>query len=168
MKQQGFTLIELMIVMSLVFTIGHFATETLNSTKHWLEPKRLFSAIQAVRNLAVSNRQFAVLCPSPDSYNCTTDWQLPLIMFIDLNDNKLRDINEQIIQTITPYNGVDRSITYPRTQIRFNPEGEINGYTGTLRYCSNFNSKGIVLSRVGRIRYLLEVEENDICDEIVL
>lgn len=168
MKQQGFTLIELTIVIAIVFTIGHFTIDAIGSTKHWLEPKRLFSAIQAVRNLAVSNRQFAVLCPSADNYNCTTDWQLPLIMFIDLNDNKLRDTNEQIIQTLTPYNGIDRSITYPRTQIRFNPAGEINGYTGTLRYCSEFNSKGIVLSRVGRIRYVREENNNDICGTIVL
>jgi type IV fimbrial biogenesis protein FimT len=168
MKQQGFTLIELVIVISLVFTIGHLTIDIIGSTKYWLEPKRLFSALQEIRNIAVTKRQFTVLCPSSDSYNCTTDWQLSLIMFIDLNDNKLRDNDEQIIQTITPYNGVDRLITYPRTQIRFNPEGEINGYTGTLRYCSEFNAKGIVLSRVGRIRYLLETEDNDICDEVAL
>jgi Tfp pilus assembly protein FimT len=76
------------------------------------------------------------------------------MVFIDVNDNKKRDLSESIIQRISPYTGIERTIEYPRTQIRFDGQGQINGYTGTLKYCSEYNTKGIVLSRIGRIRYI--------------
>lgn len=99
------------------------------------------------------------MCPSENELVCQSDWELPLILFIDSNNNKQRDIEEEIINRFTPYPQLSRSITYPRKQIRFNGLGQINGYTGTLIYCSELNSKGIVLSRVGRIRY----SEEDKC-----
>lgn len=158
MKQQGFSLMELLVVMAIIMTVSQAAGHGIGATKYWLEPKRIFSAIQEIRSLAIINRQPAVLCPSSDSYQCIKNWQLPLIMFIDRNGNKQRDINENILQTIIPFTGLERSIEYPRTQIRFDEQGRINGYTGTLIYCSKYNTKSIVLSRVGRIRYGLNLD----------
>jgi type IV fimbrial biogenesis protein FimT len=153
--------------MAIILIISQVASYSVSSSKYWIEPKRLLSAIQEARTIAVTNNQHAVLCPSLDGHKCIKDWQLPLIMFIDTNNNKQRDINENIIQTITPYPGIERSIEYPRSQINFNGQGHINGYTGTLKYCSKHNTKGIVLSRVGRTRYLLNSNPNDpiICDD---
>ena len=159
MKQQGFTLIELMATTAIAVTIGAAASHSIASTKYWLEPKRLFSAIQETRTLSITSNNYAVLCPSEDDLVCKSDWALPLILFIDSNNNKKRDITEEIIHKFIPYPRLSRSITYPRTQIRFNGLGQVNGYTGTLTYCSDFNSKAIVLSRVGRIRY----SEEDKC-----
>ncbi|OUS38228.1 hypothetical protein A9R00_10695 [Oleispira antarctica] len=142
--------------------IGQATIHSMSTSKYWIEPKRIFSAIQEARTIAVTNNQHAVLCPSSDGHKCIKDWQLPLIMFIDANNNKQRDINENIIQTITPYPGIERSIEYPRSQINFNGQGQINGYTGTLKYCSKYNTKGIVLSRIGRIRYALILGDDDL------
>jgi type IV fimbrial biogenesis protein FimT len=161
MKQQGFSLIELLITTSIITIISQTAGYGIDTTRYWLEPKRLFSAIQEIRTIAVTNNQHGVLCPSSDSYKCLKNWTLPLIMFIDENNNKQRDINETIIQTITPFTGIERTIIYPRNQINFNGQGHINGYTGTLKYCSKYNTKGIVLSRVGRTRYLLNSNPRD-------
>ncbi len=160
-KQGGFTLIELIATTALVVTIGGITSSSIESTKYWAEPKRLFSAIQKTRTLSITHNGHAVLCPSEDSFVCLKDWQLPLMMFIDINNNKQRDLNESIIQIITPYANLERTIEYPRTQIRFNSQGHINGYTGTLKYCSKSTSKGIVLSRVGRIRYIQHLETKD-------
>ena len=154
-KNLGVTLIELITVTAITSVLASVASSGITSTKYWLEPKRLFSAIQATRTLSITHNGHAVLCPSEDEIICLKDWQLPLMIFIDINNNKQRDINEKILQTITPYANLERTIEYPRTQIRFNSQGNINGYTGTLKYCSKYVSKGIVLSRVGRIRYLL-------------
>jgi prepilin-type N-terminal cleavage/methylation domain-containing protein len=156
-KNNGFTLIELIMTAAIAVTIGGITSSGIESTKYWLEPKRLFSAIQETRTLSITHNEFAVLCPSEDSFVCEKDWQLPLIIFIDFNDNKKRDINENLIHTITPYTNLERTIKYPRRQIRFNGQGQINGYTGTLKYCSKYASKGMVLSRVGRIRYLQQL-----------
>jgi type IV fimbrial biogenesis protein FimT len=154
MKQQGFTLLELLIVAGIIMMISQASSHGINATKYWLEPKRILSVILEIRNIAITNRQPTVLCPSADSYECIKNWQLPLMVFIDVNNNKKRDLSESIIQIISPYTGIERTIEYPRTQIRFNAQGQINGYTGTLKYCSKYNTKGIVLSRIGRIRYI--------------
>jgi type IV fimbrial biogenesis protein FimT len=154
MKQQGFTLLELLIVAGIIMMIGQVSSHSMDATKYWLEPKRILSVILEIRNVAITSRQPTVLCPSADSYECIKDWQLPLMVFIDVNDNKKRDLSESIIQRISPYTGIERTIEYPRTQIRFDGQGQINGYTGTLKYCSEYNTKGIVLSRIGRIRYI--------------
>lgn len=167
MKQQGFTLIELILVTGIIMTISQVSTNSIDATKYWLEPKRLLSTIQEIRSIAITSRHATVLCPSADSHNCTKDWQLPLIVFIDVNDNKKRDIDESIIRTITPYRGIIRTIEYPRSQIRFNERGQINGYTGTLKYCSKYNTKGIVLSRVGRIRYIQSLKTKNSVSSII-
>lgn len=159
-KQYGFTLIEILSVTAIIMTISQVSSQSIDATKYWLEPKRILSVIQEIRSIAVINKQFTVLCPSRDSYHCIRSWELPLIAFIDANDNKQRDFNEPILQTITPFAGAERSIEYPRSQIRFNQMGQVNGYTGTLRYCSQYNTKNIVLSRVGRIRYATGLEFN--------
>jgi type IV fimbrial biogenesis protein FimT len=161
MPINGFTLIELMVTTTIAVMIGGITSSSIESTKYWLEPKRLFSAIQSTRSLSITHNQYAVLCPTEDDIACKKDWQLPLMIFIDTNNNKQRDINESIIQTITPYTNLERTIEYPRTQIRFNGLGQINGYTGTLKYCSEYTSKGIVLSRVGRIRYIQHLDKQD-------
>lgn len=153
MKQQGFTLTDLMLSTAIMLTVGGMANSGIESTGYWLEPKRLFSAIQETRTLAITNNTHTVLCPSSDSLSCDSNWQLPLIMFADTNNNKLRDLEEAIIHRFEPYSHLTRTISYPRKQIRFNGQGQVNGYIGTLTYCSEYNSKAIVLSRVGRIRY---------------
>jgi len=153
MKQLGFTLTDIMISTSIILTVGSLANDGLESTGYWLEPKSLFSAIQETRSLAIANNTHTALCPSIDEITCQSDWQLPLMMFADRNNNKQRDIDEEIIHRFKPYQNLTRTIRYPRLQIRFNGQGQTNGYIGTLTYCSEYNSKAIVISRVGRIRY---------------
>lgn len=156
MKQQGFTLTEIIITMAIMLTIGSIASNSFNSTGYWLEPKRFFSALQETRTLAITNNTHVALCPSEDDLLCHSNWKLPLIMFADNNNNKQRDIDEEIIHKFTPYPHLIRAISYPRNQIRFNGQGQTNGYIGTFTYCSEYNSKAIVISRVGRIRYSSE------------
>ena len=161
MKQSGVTLIELIVVTAIIMIVCQATSHSIGATKYWLEPKRILSTIQEIRSIAITNRHPTILCPSADSYQCIKDWQLPLIVFMDVNNNKKRDLDESIIKTLIPYSGIERSIEYPRSQIRFNEQGQINGYTGTLKYCSKYNTKGIVLSRVGRIRYIESLDANN-------
>jgi type IV fimbrial biogenesis protein FimT len=156
MKQQGFTLTEIMTTTAIMLTVGSMANTSFESTGYWLEPKNLFNAIQETRTFAITNNTHAALCPSEDGLICQTNWQLPLIMFVDSNNNKQRDIDEEIIHRFAPYSQLTRTISYPRSQIRFNGQGQTNGYIGTLSYCSEYNSKAIVISRVGRVRYSSE------------
>lgn len=165
---KAFTLIELLIVLVLVGILSFFtagASESIShGTKVWLEPKRLLTLIQQTRSIAISKKQAAVLCPSENSLDCKTNWELPLIQFVDSNDNKKRDPEEALLAHVSPYTNVDRKIQYPRSQIRFDSDGRINGYTGTLAYCSMTKTIGIVLSRVGRIRYAYDLNSDGIPD----
>ena len=165
---KAFTLIELLIVLVIVGIISFLTAGALDSISHstklWIEPKRIFTLIQQTRNIAISQRQSAVLCPSGNSIDCTTNWELPIMQFVDSNNNKKRDPTEPLLNHVSPYLNIDRKIQYPRSQIRFDSDGRIIGYTGTLAYCSIGKTTGIVLSRVGRVRYAQDLDNDGIPD----
>jgi len=165
---RAFTLIELLTVLTIVGLLAFITASAVESisfnAKTWLEPKRLFSLIQQTRSLAISSEQDAVLCPSANTYVCVTDWELPIIQFLDINNNKKRDQDEPLISRSDPYQNIQRQIQYRLSQIRFDREGQINGYTGTLKYCTSDKTTGIVLSRVGRIRYAQDLDGDGIPD----
>lgn len=168
-RRTGFVLIELIIVLAIISiliistTKGYYTITTHFQT--WAESSRLYSLIQQTRNLAVTHSTHAILCPSTNQKECISDWHQVLIQFLDKNNNKKRDDNEPLQLVVTPFSIDGREITYPRTMINFDKSGRINGFTGTLAYCSEFYTRGIVLSRVGRIRNALDLNGDGIPDK---
>lgn len=168
MKQQGFTLIELTIVC---FIIIIASTAVIDNASRFIERTRartdvlqLFIMVQTTREQAVNETTTSVLCPSKDQKNCINNWKLPIILFHDDNNNRKRDSYEQIINKFPPFIGENIKISYPKTQIRFNENGMANFYNGTLSYCLNSNIKGIIISRVGRIRFAQDLNGDHVPD----
>lgn len=168
MKQQGFTLIEILIVCTIVAIV---ATASMSSFAFIIEQSRknkdisrLLLIIRATRQISVNSSTTTVLCPTLDKETCQRDWKLPLIVFSDLNKNKKRDNNEVIINQYSPFSEADIRIKYPKTQIRFNEKGMANYYNGTLAYCLNDTTAGIIISRIGRIRFAQDLDGDHIPD----
>ena len=168
MKQQGVTLTELLITLSIIAIL---ATNTAGSFTSFLEQaqadsdrSQLLLMIQTARQSAVNHITTAVLCPSEDSLNCVNNWKLSSMIFHDKNNNKKRDSDEEILNQFDAFNDSDISIKYPKTQIRFNRDGMANYYNGTLRYCLNEAIIGIVISRIGRIRFARDLNDDNIPD----
>jgi len=168
MKQQGFTLIELLIVCAIVAIISYTASPSfafiIEQNRINSDISRLLLMIQSARQNSITSSTTTVLCPSENNSHCIRNWKLPLMLFNDSNKNKKRDENEEIINQFEAFSATDIKIKYPKTQIRFNEHGMANYYNGTLSYCLNQSVKGIIISRIGRIRFALDLDGDHIPD----
>ena len=168
MKQQGFTLIELLIVCAITAIISYAAMPSIafmiEQNRINTDISRLLLMIQATRQSSINRSTTSVLCPTENSTRCIRNWKLPLMLFSDLNKNKKRDTNEPIISQFEAFSEPGLLLDYPKTQIRFNEHGMANYYNGTLSYCLNQAVKGIIISRVGRIRFARDLDGDHIPD----
>jgi type IV fimbrial biogenesis protein FimT len=168
MKQQGFTLIELTIVLAIVallFSLGSTSYRfVINQTRVQADVGNLLMMLRMTRQQAIVHSTTSVLCPSKNDKTCVRDWKLPLIQFYDINKNKKRDIDEAIQHRFQAFADDDVLIKYPKTQVRFNEQGMANFYNGTFGYCLGQFTKGIVISRIGRIRFAKDLNGDHIPD----
>jgi type IV fimbrial biogenesis protein FimT len=168
MKQQGFTLIELTIVLAIVALLLSVGSPSyrflINQSRIQSDVGNLLMMLRMTRQHAVTNAATTVLCPSNDDKTCIRDWKLPLIQFIDSNKNKKRDPDEGIEKRFPAFDGDDVFIKYPKTQVRFDEQGMANFYNGTFGYCLDEKVKGIIISRIGRIRFAQDLDGDHIPD----
>lgn len=168
MKQQGFTLIELTIVLAIITLLlsagGPSYRFFINQSRIQSDIGNLLMMLRMTRQQAILSTSTAVLCPSNDDTTCVRNWKLPLIQFIDRNKNKKRDPEEAIEKRYQVFNGDDVFIKYPKTQVRFDAHGMANFYNGTFEYCLDEAVKGIIISRIGRIRFAQDLDGDHIPD----
>ena len=104
---KGLTLIELMAsmaILAIILTIGvpslkgmlehHHAKTTLSTLQRTLHQARI---------LALSKSQAVLVCPMLNK-RCIADWNQPLAIFADLNNNKTLDNNEKLKAKISNEN----------------------------------------------------------------
>lgn len=168
MSQDGFSLTELSITTAitlvLLSTASHQLDLLLQNSQARNDMSTLLSQTNAVRQHAITHSQHAVLCPSYNLKDCVNDWKASKIIFLDLNNNTKRDDNEPIDRKIDAISDKNIRIKYPKIQIRFNAYGIANSYNGTLAYCLNDITKGLVISRLGRIRMAQDLNGDDVPD----
>jgi type IV fimbrial biogenesis protein FimT len=168
MKQYGFTLIELSIVLAIVailFSMGNSSYRFLiTQSRIQADVGNLLMMLRMTRQQAITNTTTSVLCPSSDDKTCIRNWKLPLIQFHDTNKNKKRDNGEKIQNRFEAFSGDDVFIKYPKTQVRFNERGLAGFYNGTFGYCLGDSIQGIIISRIGRIRFALDLDGDHIPD----
>ena len=136
MKQTGFTLVELLVVVAIVSVIVGWGipgmTGLVKETRKDRYVGELFQLIQLTRQTAISKGATAVLCPTKDGVNCQTNWNLPLMVFHDRNRNKVLDEGEPLIAS-APSNseitikfsafGGTKGLRYYSTGMTFNQNG---------------------------------------------
>lgn len=168
MKQQGFTLIELIICCAIIVIINLSFSSSfafiLDKARVDKDIVRLLLMVQTTRQYSINQSSTTVLCPSQDQKNCIRNWKLPLMLFHDTNKNTIRDPNEIILNSFDAFNEDDIQIYYPKSQIRFNESGMANFYNGTLSYCLKQHIEGIIISRIGRIRLAQDLDGDHIPD----
>ena len=168
MKQQGFTLIELTIVLAiatLLFSLGSSSYRFLIiQSRIQSDVGNLLMMLRMTRYEAITYSTTSVLCPSRDDKICVRNWKLPLIQFHDTNKNRKRDDDEVIEKRFPAFSDEDVLIKYPKTQVRFNERGMANFYNGTFGYCLGESTKGIIISRIGRIRFAQDLDGDHIPD----
>ena len=167
-KEQGFTLIELLITLSIIILICTAGSASysflIDYSRSHRDRSTLYMLIQNTRQLAIDQSATAVLCPSINQVHCINDWANSLIIFIDKNKNKQRDPEEMLITQFDNLVNTQARINYPKTQIRFNSQGVANYFNGTLSYCYKDSVFGIIISRIGRVRFAQDLDGDHIPD----
>ena len=161
MKQNGFSVIELMITMAIAIILIAIAIPGFTS---FIERNKVRSAlftlqahIQTARESAVFNNNTVTMCPLFNG-SCTDFWNKGYTIFNDLNANRAFDPEDTMISQFDPLANVT---------LLWNPVKNSNalqyaatGYTykttqnGTFSLCSDnafVPAYGIIINRQGRM-----------------
>lgn len=161
MHERGFTLFELIITLLILVLLLTFGVPSLSNqiqqTRTKTTAMELLQSVQHARTLAVSQNKRATLIHLGE---WTKGWEV----FIDANDNGIRDENEPLVFQGPPIDSVHIYANGPLTDyVSFIGSGEgtkvgkANGgsfQAGTFRICPLTPGEGyeLILARSGRMR----------------
>jgi len=158
----GLSLIELMMTLAVLATLISVAApafgKLIQSTEAHTSRSALTTALNTARILAASKNVHVVVCPSADQQYCghTTEWQHGWLIFIDADDDGLRDADEELLsvaQAQPP--GVAILSTVGRTRIDYRPDGSATGSNVTFTVCDRRGADeatALVINNAGRVR----------------
>lgn len=180
-KSNGFTLIELMVVVTIVGILAVAAAPSfrimLKNNRQATQTNSLLGALNLARSESIKRGFNVILCRSNDSVTCATNggWEQGWLIFVDVdggNDLDAADPNEEILRiygaipgsnSLTPNNNFINRVVYQPT-----------GFTtqiGTFLLCDDRDGDGdiqegddytygraIIINRTGRVRSVEAVD----------
>jgi type IV fimbrial biogenesis protein FimT len=159
---QGVTLIELLIVVSILAVLTTIAMPALGNLKQAGASRSARSALSVAINqariAAAMRRQQVIVCPSANQIDCDRSlrWQHGWIAFYDRNNDSAHDPGEEILtlaQAQPP--GIAILGSSGRHRIRYQADGTSDGTNLTLTFCDRrgpASARTLVLSNAGRLR----------------
>ena len=115
---------------------------------------RTSALIRYARSLAISQIETIKLCPSNDHSQCGINWTLPLIIFVDSNNNNIRDKDELLLAAGRAI-AKQHNMIGPKSPIKFYENGT-NASPASLTLCPTSNdntlARAIYISLQGRTR----------------
>lgn len=161
---RGFTLVELILTLALAAMLAGIAstswTHLVSSTRHTGVINDTHRMFAVARSYAVHQRILTTICPLSEMLTCTDDWNNPVSVFPDRNNDKRPD-NGQIHRVFKLTKG--RSKLYSRTAGRgyfqLSSKGMSHGTMGSLIACSASGDGDVRMSYLalnigGRVRTL--------------
>ena len=149
-RNQGFTLIDLVITVSIlavIFSIATSATtDLIERSRQQALLSQLQGTIQNARTKAVLWRQTVVLCGTRDTGTCSSDWRNGWLTKLETTGQKL---------ALTQLTGAKelRWIGFGNQQIRFYENGTSPWSNGRFYQCYKQRiAWQLILSRQGRLR----------------
>jgi type IV fimbrial biogenesis protein FimT len=131
MREEGFTLTELLVVMGIVAILLGIGVPSYryitNSYRMSAEVNGLLGDLQFARGEAIKEGQMITACVSRDGANCdagSTTWQEGWIVFQDLNNDQTVDPGDTVLRVQTTFGGTDTFIADNGvSSVTFNREG---------------------------------------------
>ncbi len=164
-KEQAFTLVELIVTISVIIVLAILAFPSYLDWKAKLELNHVIALIQSLNQTAKSNALLyhsnIIICSSSNITQCENDhWETGIIMFSDKNNNKQVDTDEMIhtkIDTQLKYGSLTwiGGVTNTKVLTFRRDTGQPRDSFGSFFYCSHHQSslhQRIVLPKTGLIR----------------
>ncbi|MCJ8311369.1 MAG: type II transport protein GspH [Saccharospirillaceae bacterium] len=169
----GFTIIEFMAVIAITAILATASIPSyssyLSDRKIQLTQQSIFSTLRQIRLQAITQAQSIVMCSSVDQISCSKntnskDWSAGWIVFVDLNNNKKRDVKNEDILILQSINKNQNIVWNRGGYLVYNYEGKVN-QNGSFFICAvadveSEKSRSIIINRVGR-PYLSKLTSND-------
>lgn len=155
---KGFTLTELLITLTitvLLWQIGLPALRAFSERQQATQDiTRLTMLLHNSRELAVHRGERLTLCPDNGQQQCSHDWNQPLMLFADRNNNRQLDTGEPLLHRTAGLTA-PRLLSFSGHHISFDHQGFSGFSTGSLGYCLQGirpYTASLIISRMGRIR----------------
>jgi len=176
-SRKGFTLIELMVSISIIAILVTLVAPNFNLFLAQLrvnnEIVQLQRLLATARNTAINTGLPTTLCPLNENKQCHSQWNKELSVFIDINDNQIYEplAGENLIRIKKAIKSTDKlQYGLGRKRVKFAPTGHTSGWgsNGTFKYCPKDHeeiSRAIRVATSGRF-YLSSDWDHDGKDEL--
>jgi len=164
-SSRGFTLIELMVTISVLAIVTAIATPSILTQLTRMEANRVKSQLENTLSLAKAesyiSRQDIIVCLSKNEKRCHKNGDKTLLAFVDKNDNQRFNPNVDTLITKQSLN-----LKYSTVKLRasnrhytkfWGDSGKPRGHFGHIKYCptSSYNQTmyQISFNQAGIVRY---------------
>lgn len=175
--QRGFTLLELMISITVVTVITASVSGTWGAiveryTRYAVQ-STLSQTFASARSSAVKFAEITTICPLDAAMECSRDWDRPLTVFLDpMNERGLTSDTKILRIFEIPEDGsikASKSGPMERRYFQYNPNGTARGTLGNLVWCPNsHNSSSAIQLRMnfgGRITWARDSNQDGIKED---
>ncbi|MCP5161137.1 MAG: GspH/FimT family pseudopilin [Hahellaceae bacterium] len=157
----GMTLPELLSTCTIVGLLIGLAAPSFNklteSTRSKAALDDLVTFIAYARNIAVTQSTRTTLCPSTNDTDCSSDWNNPLILFSDPDNNRQRSANETLHQILDlTHSTILKASLSGKNYFQYQASGLPGSPKGNIILCpKNLDERyaqQIVINFLGRLR----------------
>lgn len=161
-KVKGFTVIDLMITLSLVSIVLGFSVPSFTTMADKASLRnattQVVHSVAVAREYAIINNSYTSICPTEDGISCVKKWNRRFMVYEDLNGNGKQEGNETkvvFIYDVSNKWNVAWKAFGRKSQITFTPEGFTAHQNGSFTICpANKIELGrtVIVNKPGRAR----------------
>ncbi|WP_421867873.1 GspH/FimT family pseudopilin [Marinobacter adhaerens] len=164
LKKQGFTLVEAVVTVALIAITASVASISwsgvVSASRHNDLVNGTHRLFATARSFAVHQGTLTTVCPLSAQLQCVDDWNQPVSVFPDMNNDKRPDSNKvHKVLELTKTGSHLFSRTAGRGYFQFSSDGMSHGTMGSLIACSRLNTAEFEMTYMainigGRLRSL--------------